>query len=257
MRYRRAVIIAAVAAVVLGFFLSGGEFLKNNAFKIDTVHWTGNPMPPCFQNSATCGGHIIGADENGRDELARLVVGGRVTLGVTLLAAIMDLAIAVIFGVAIRYGGAVIKYVILRIADAVACIPAWPFLIAIVVIVLVRREKFAPNWFELVILLAALNWPQVTRLASAGSDWRLALNQTARNWRNSILILSTVDFFGFGIWPPTPSWGNMMQNAEATLQDQWWVAVFPGLCIFLAVFLIEIGKRAVFDAETAKQAVVS
>jgi peptide/nickel transport system permease protein len=213
-------------------------------------------MPPCFQDSATCGGHIIGADENGRDEFARLVAGGQVTLGVSLLAALMSLSIGVVLGAAMRYGGAVASFVIKRAADAITCMPAWPFLLVLALSVFDRSLRYAPPLWGLAVLLSAVGWPRATRLLT-GTGPRSRLNQAARDWRNAILVLSTIDFLGYGVQPPAASWGNMLANSEANLQDMWWAAAFPGLCIFLAVFLIEIGRRAIFDTETAEQAVVS
>jgi peptide/nickel transport system permease protein len=251
--HKRWIVAATVVVVILAALFAGSILLQNNALKIDEVHWQGNPMPPCFENAAQCGGHALGADENGRDEFARLVVGGWVTLGISFLAVVIGLTIAVVLGVAMRYGGAIMRFSIMRVADAITCFPAWPFLLVLVLAAFTRPNRFAPSWWGLAILLAVLSWPQMTRLALVAVGYGSLLNQAARNWRNAILIFSTIEFLGYGIQPPTPSWGNMLANAEATLQDQWWAAVLPGLCIFFAVFLIEIGRRAVFGTSTAER----
>ncbi|HET9391913.1 MAG TPA: hypothetical protein VFO29_00130 [Candidatus Rubrimentiphilum sp.] len=251
---KREVIAATVVAVILAAFFAGSIILRDNAFKIDEVHWRGNPIPPCFQDAATCGGHALGADENARDEFARLVVGGWVTLWISFVAAIIALAGAFVLRAAARYGGSIVRFIVMRAADAVACIPAWPIAAAVVSLMSFRHNSlFAPSWWELAILLAAVVWPQVTRFAVMTASHRLLMNQTARNWRSAILILSTVDFLGFGVQAPTPSWGNMLAGAESSLQDQWWAAVLPGICIFLAVFSIELARRAIFGSGAQQQ----
>ena len=72
---------------------------------------------------------------------------------------------------------------------------------------------------------------------------------------NVIILESALSFLGFGIQPPTASWGNMLSNAEATLQDQWWAAVFPGLCILFTVLAINYigdGLRDALDPNAIK-----
>ena len=66
----------------------------------------------------------------------------------------------------------------------------------------------------------------------------------------AILVESTLSFLGFGIQPPTPSWGNLLSNSIGTLEDQWWLTVFPGLAIFLTVLAVNFlgdGLRDAFD----------
>jgi len=65
---------------------------------------------------------------------------------------------------------------------------------------------------------------------------------------NVIIVESVLSFLGFGIQPPTASWGNMLSNAEANLQDMWWAAVFPGLCILFTVMAINYIGDGLRDA---------
>jgi peptide/nickel transport system permease protein len=64
----------------------------------------------------------------------------------------------------------------------------------------------------------------------------------------AILIESTLSFLGFGIQPPTPSWGNLLANSISTLEDQWWLTVFPGLAIFLTVLAVNFIGDGLRDA---------
>lgn len=221
----------------------GPRLVNYDAFSIDAVHWKGNPMPPCFVNRAECGGHVLGADDNARDELARLLVGGRYTLGTALLAALLSLAIAVILAVASRRGGPSVSFVVTTVTDALSALPMWPALLSLCVLAAVWSNHFgAPSWLFVAVAFAFISWP---RLVARSEKRDVLVTATLEQWRNAILIVSTVDFFGFGIQPPYPSWGNMLSNAEADAQDMWWAFVFPGLCIFLSVLLIGIARRIV------------
>ena len=65
---------------------------------------------------------------------------------------------------------------------------------------------------------------------------------------SAILVESTLSFLGFGIQPPTPSWGNLLSDSLATMEDYWWLTVFPGLAIFLTVLAVNFVGDGVRDA---------
>src|ERR1700693_1237928 len=103
--HKRAGIAAILVILIALLVLSYSPQIESAANAIDQAHWQGYPMPPCFLDAKLCGGHVLGTDENGRDMLARLMVGARLSLGVTLLAAILELAFGVVFGTLVRRGG--------------------------------------------------------------------------------------------------------------------------------------------------------
>jgi ABC-type dipeptide/oligopeptide/nickel transport system permease subunit len=84
--------------------------------------------------------------------------------------------------------------------------------------------------------------PELSRKAKS---WCLVGERVIRDWAAITLMLATIDFFGLGVQPPSPSWGNMLVNLQADFQMAWWVAVFPALCIFIAALVLEIGARAI------------
>jgi len=230
-----AVVVLAVVAFVFALLILAQ--LKFDPIAIDP-HWTGTPLPPCFVDAKACEGHLLGTDELGRDVLARLGRGGEITLGLSLIAVLFEIAIGASFGALSRYGGRSLKYTIDRVAAALSCYPVWPFLIVIVCVATPPTRSAMPP-IALAAILAILLSPQVIHIIGSADDPRniapAGFNQAARDFARIIAILATVDFFRFGIQPPTPTWGNMLGLMAENFQVAWWAAVFPAICLFLAV----------------------
>jgi peptide/nickel transport system permease protein len=135
----------------------------------------------------------------------------------------------------------------------------------------------------IIVLFGGLTWPPTARLVRAsflslrerefaeaaraigGGDMRIIFRhllpnavapiivQATLDVANVIILESTLSFLGFGIQPPTASWGNMLANAQSTIVQAPWVAIFPGLCIFLTVLAINYvgdGLRDALDPNT-------
>jgi peptide/nickel transport system permease protein len=245
-----AILIACIfVVIVLSFVLSP-------AANYISPQWMGNPMPPCFQNSKECGGHILGTDEIGRDLLVRLVVGARVSLAVSLMAALMAFCAGAALGALARYGGAIAKFLILCASDAVSCFAKWPFILALVVIFM-TTHKSGFSTATMAAVAAIFFWPKITRLIADADDSRdlsrPLISLFLRTWATIILLIATVDFFGYGVQPPTPSLGNMLADMQANLQTAWWSAIFPGILLFAIVFGIEVWRRIVLGKPVALQ----
>lgn len=245
---------------------------------IDNVHWQGNPLPPCFQDAGQCGRHTLGSDENGRDLLSRLMFGARISLTVGVAAVIMELIIGTALGAMAGYYGGWVDYVMMRITDVFLSIPLLPLLLTLTAIVAASSSKASLGFGVIVLIIGALSWPGVARLVRASylslrereyteaakalgnGDARIILRhllpnavapiivQATLDVANVIVLESTLSFLGFGIQPPTASWGNMLANAEANLEVAWWAAVFPGLCILITVLAINYIGDGLRDA---------
>jgi peptide/nickel transport system permease protein len=245
---------------------------------IDEVHWQGNPLPPCFQDGSLCGGHSLGTDENGRDLLSRLMFGARISLTVGVAAVIMELFIGTLLGAVAGYYGGWIDYIIMRLTDVFLSIPLLPLLLTLTGIVAASSSKASLGFGVIVVIIGGLSWPGVARLVRASylslrereyteaaralgnGDGRIMLRhllpnaiapiivQATLDVANVIVLESTLSFLGFGIQPPTASWGNMLANAESNLEIAWWAAVFPGLCILLTVLAINYIGDGLRDA---------
>jgi peptide/nickel transport system permease protein len=272
------IILAAVLAPVLTHFVTHWD---PNA--IDNNAWKGDPVPPCFVNSLLCGGHILGTDEVGRDLFSRLLYGAQVSLQVGIFAVIMELVIGTVIGAVAGYYGGWVDYVLMRVTDVFLSIPLLPLLLVLTSIVATSSSKASLSFGVIVLIIGALTWPSVARLVRASflslrerefteaaravgnGDARIIFRHLLPNAVAPIVVQATLDvagviitesaisFLGYGIQPPTASWGNMLASAEATLQTGWWVAVFPGLCIFFTVLAINYlgdGLRDALDPNT-------
>ncbi len=274
--------LALTGAIVLLFMIvvaiGASKFAPFDPNAIDQVHWQGNPVAPCFQDAAQCGGHALGLDENGRDILSRLMFGARISLTVGVTAVIMELIIGTLLGALAGYYGGWIDYLLMRLTDVFLSIPLLPLLLVLTAIVAESSSKAALGFGTIVLIIGGLSWPGVARLVRASylslrereyteaakalgnGDARIILRhllpnamapiivQATLDVANVIILESTLSFLGFGIQPPTASWGNMLANAEANLEVAWWAAVFPGLCILVTVLAINYIGDGLRDA---------
>jgi len=238
---RRAIVALSVVALLFVALLIAGSFVSN-ANVIDDKAWRGDPVPPCFVNATLCGGHVLGTDEVGRDLLARLVVGARTSLGSSFLAAVFTFLFAVALAAAARFGGPIVKYIVTCLSVGVSSLPAWPFLVVLIVVGgNARNENWVSSSF-VAIVVAAISWPKMTGLLGRTRALVPILDRFLRDWASILLVVSTAAFLGYGMPPPpTSSWGGVLASMEATMQTGWWVPFFPVLCIFGTVF----GLRAV------------
>jgi peptide/nickel transport system permease protein len=239
---------------------------------IDQVHWQGYPLAPGVA------GHILGTDENGRDLLARLMFGARISLQVALFAVIMEISIGTVLGALSGYYGGWIDFIIMRVTDVVLSIPLLPLLLVLTAIVAGTSNKAALSFGVIVLIIGFTSWPSVARLVRASflslrerefaeaaralgnRDGRIIFRhllpnavapiivQATLEVANVIILESTLSFLGFGIQPPTASWGNMLANAQSNITVAPWAAIFPGLCILITVLAINYLGDGLRDA---------
>ncbi len=216
-------------------------------------------------------GHWLGTDEVGRDILARLIYGGRISLTVGLLAMAVAISLGVILGSLAGYYGKLVDGAIMRLTDVILCIPGLFLIIAFSVFL-------GPSIRTIVLAIGLLNWMGVARVVRASflslkeQDFVLAaqcvgVSNTKTMWRHilpnamapvivaatltmgtAILTETSVSYLGLGIQPPTPSWGNMLKNAQDLMWDAPWVALFPGMMIFFTTLCINFVGDALRDA---------
>lgn len=224
--------------------------------------------------------HPFGTDGLGRDLMTRAFYGGRVSMAVGLMVVTITLTIGVPIGSIAGYYGGWIDNVLMRIIDATLAIPSLMFLILLSAIL---RESEIPIFksnsvLTIAVVIGILTWPTVARLVRAvfltvremeyvkaaqalgASDLRIMLREILPNGFGPIIVESTLgigyaimeesglSFLGFGIMPPTPSWGNMLNNAQEHLLDRPWLAIFPGLMIFFTIISINYIGDGLRDA---------
>jgi peptide/nickel transport system permease protein len=222
--------------------------------------------------------HPLGTDSQGRDILARVAHGARVSLTVGALATMAASLIGLAVGLAAGVFGGRTDRILMRGVDLMLAFPTLALL-------LVLASLFhADNVVALVVLMGLTTWMPVARLARAESlalsrrtfmeaaaslgsgPTRRALRHLIPNVAPTILIAATLQvgdtmlmesglsYLGLGVAAPTPSWGDMVRQGMPSLGDAWWVATFPGLALAVAVIafnLVGDGLRDALDPRLA------
>ncbi|HET6927400.1 MAG TPA: ABC transporter permease [Hyphomicrobiaceae bacterium] len=231
--------------------------------------WTAIRKPPSAQ-------HWFGTDESGRDLFSRVIYGARASL----LAGVVSISIALTFGVPIGllagYGGRWIDALIGRITDAMLAVP---FLILAIAL----AAFLGPSLQNAMIAIGVTATPIFVRLtrgqvmavkvedyveaarAVGNPPVRIALRHILPNILPALIVQATISiataiiaeaslsFLGLGQQPPAPSWGSMLNTAQRFLTNAPWMAVWPGLAIFLAVLSFNILGDGLRDALDPKE----
>ncbi|MCF1495738.1 ABC transporter permease subunit [Agrobacterium vitis] len=236
--------------------------------------------------------HWLGTDDIGRDVMLRLLYGGQVSIAVGLLATLITAVIGIAVGVTAGYVGGQFDNTLMRITDCIIALPLIPVLIVLGAVDLTKiglspETATSPLvvFLRIVIIIALVDWTTIARIGRAGAiglrdvDYVRAASVSGASGRYNvfvhvlpniatplivamtlsvgriILFESTLSFLGFGIIPPTPTWGNMLTNAQQLIISAPMLAVYPGLLIFVTVMAVNFvgdGVRSAFDprAET-------
>jgi peptide/nickel transport system permease protein len=264
---------AVVGAVVLSIIIISVSFANLSPHDPEKSDIVSKYQAPSWS-------HPFGTDGLGRDMMTRVLYGGRVSLTVGFMVVGITLSIGVPIGCIAGYFGGWLDSTLSKVIDATLSLPPLMFMILLSAIL---RETDLPfvksnSMLTIAVVLGVLSWPTVARLVRAvfltfremeyvtaakalgASNLRMIVGEILPNGFGPIIVESTLgigyaimeestlSFLGFGIMPPTPSWGNLLDNAQNHLTNYPWLAIFPGLMIFLTIISINFIGDGLRDA---------
>jgi peptide/nickel transport system permease protein len=263
LRHRAGVISALVLLAIIALVTLGPAFFvpRDAAFRPD----------PLSINQPPDTGHWFGTDQVGRDIFARIIYGGQISLAIGLLAMVVSITVGVLFGSVSGYFGGMVDATIMRFTDAMLSIPGIFLIIALTVFL-------GATLPTIILSIGFLNWMIIARVMRAlflslkEQDFVMAAHCLGvKNVRimwghilpnaiapvvvtatltvgEAILTETAISYLGLGIQPPTPSWGNMLKNAQDLIWSAPWLAIFPGVMIFVTILCINFMGDALRDA---------
>lgn len=233
---------------------------------------------------APSGKHWMGTDELGRDVYTRVLYGGRISLAVGFLVAILSAALGGLVGASSGYVGGTTDEVTMRLVDVLRSLPVLPILIVLAQVLRLQLGIKGGLW-NIILILIIFSWTGTARIVRGvvmslkSQDFVLAAQSVGvpgsrivgrhllPNALAPLIVSATLgagiaintesalSFLGLGIQPPTSSWGNLLFNAQTYLWTTPWVAIFPGLCIFVTLLSINFlgdGLRDALDPRLKK-----
>lgn len=245
-----------IAVGILFIFTLGSIF----AF---TVRHDPNQLNALIRLQPPSSEHIFGTDDYGRDYFARALYGGRVSLMVGFVSMLVATAVGVTVGVVSGYFGGRIDNLLMRIVEIIMSIPSF-------LIMLLLSVYLKPNVGNLIIIIGFLMWMNISRIIRAETmtlkerEYVLYAKASGQNATgiiikhilpnliptiivggtntiaSAILMESSLSFLGFGVQAPAATWGSMLNNAQGYIAQAPYLAIFPGLLIFITVLCFNI-----------------
>jgi oligopeptide transport system permease protein len=222
--------------------------------------------------------HWLGTDELGRDLLVRLLYGGRVSLGIGLCATFVALTIGVVYGAVAGYAGGRTDAVMMRLVDIIYALPFTIFVILLTVwlgrnIMLLFAAIGAVEWLTMarivrgqILSLKRMEFIEAARTLGYGHA-RILFRHLLPNTLGPVIVYTTLtipavmlleaflSFLGLGVQRPMSSWGTLIKDGAAVMEEYWWLLVFPGALFSLTLFSLNFlgdGLRDALDVRAAK-----
>jgi len=259
---RRASIFTQLTFIIPAFVLAVLVFIAIFAPAVaphppNKMSLTKRLQPPAFVMGGSRA-HILGTDKLGRDILSRAIYGARVSISVSLLVILITSSCGTILGITAGYLGGRVDGLIMRITDVSLCFPA-------LLLAMLLAVSIGPSFLTVVLSMSILGWAPYARLIRGetlklreadfvaqariigSSALRIMVRHIFPNIINPLIIMmtlsvgmlilteSTLSYLGFGIPPPTPSWGSMVSDGRSLIDRAWWISFFPGIAIGLVV----------------------
>ena len=262
-------VLGLVFLVLMALVVVFGPMISPYTFDGQDFSLIGSPGPMTAE-------HWLGTDELGRDALTRLIYGGRVSLAVGLAGAIISTLVGTFVGAFAGFYRGWTDTLLMRFTDVMLSIPTLP-------LVLLLSGLFRPSPVLLVAIVGTLIWMGTARLvrsqflalrerefveaarALGAGGFRLMFRHILPNAigpitvaatlavGSAIMLESALSFLGFGIQPPVPTWGNLLNSASSWLSVAPWLAIPPGLCILFTVLSVNFLGDGLRDALEPKE----
>ena len=264
-RLKWGVAAAALLALILGTAIFAPWISPYNPLTVDIQHRLG---PPSWMEGGTRA-HLLGTDQVGRDLLARMIYGGRVSLIIGVAAVLISSTIGVLLGLTAGYFSRV-DWTIMTVINVMLTFPFVLLALAVIAVL-------GPSLINMIIVLGVADWPLYARVIRAEtlairerefivagralgmSHLRIVFRQILPNLVSVIVVIATLQvarviilesflsFLGLGVQPPTPAWGNMLGEGRVYMLNSWWIAAFPGAAIFVTTLAINLMGNALRD----------
>ncbi|HME42113.1 MAG TPA: ABC transporter permease [Syntrophorhabdales bacterium] len=219
-----------------------------------------NPIEPDLKNvlAGPSFSHPFGTDMLGRDVLARVIYGSRISLLVGFVSVGIATLIGLILGAVSGYYGGAVDEVIMRFVDLMMCFPTFFLILAVIAFL-------EPSIWNIMVVIGLTSWMGISRLVRAEflsikskefvmaakaqglSNRRIIFGHILPNALAPVYVVATLgvggailtesalSFLGIGVQPPTASWGNILAQAKDNIEIAWWLSLYPGIAIFLTV----------------------
>jgi peptide/nickel transport system permease protein len=261
-RRNRLAVVGLVTVVIIFLIAILAAFLS--PYAPDKTDVSLKLKPPSSPN-------YLGTDQLGRDILSRMLYGSRISLTVGFIAVGISIFIGILIGATAGFYGGWIDSLLMRFVDTMLCFPSF-FLILTIIALL------GPSIYNIMIVIGITSWEGTARFVRAEflslrerdyvqaakalgvKDRRIIFRHILPNAlapvfvtatlgvASAILIEASLSFLGFGVQPPAPSWGNILTEGRTYIFDAWWLTVFPGLAILIAVLSFNLVGDGLRDA---------
>lgn len=283
-KHRMAVLGMLLMTLIVGFIVVGSIVYSEDYANETDIH--ARFVPP---NSE----HLFGTDEAGRDVMARTVYGGQISLAIGVTAVTIAITLGTLIGLVTGYFGGIIDAILMRVVEALLAIPILVLLLMLnrvfiefnSSIVTILGREVSITVVAIVGIIGLTGWMGLSRIVRSQvlslkeQEFIVAAQMMgARTPRiifihilpncmapilvaatlgigNAIILEAALSFLGFGVLPPTATWGNIINRARGNIEEWWWLWVAPGTLISLTVLSINFigdGLRDAFDPYSLK-----
>ncbi len=215
--------------------------------------------------------HWLGTDDQGRDVMSRMIHGCRISISVGFVAVSLYVLVGILVGGIAGYFGSWIDMAISRLIEVVICFPVFFLILTVLAFI-------GPSIYNIMIVIGLTSWTGIARLVRGeflkhrSQDYvhaarvigsrapRIMFRHILPNSlapvlvsatfgvAGAILIESSLSFLGFGVQPPTPSWGDLLSQSRDYMDIAWWLTFFPGAAIFLTITAFNLVGEGLRDA---------